>query len=31
MKGDKMESFLMFWVGLLLGLWIGYQSGKKHK
>lgn len=26
-----MESFLIFWVGLLLGLWIGYQSGKEHK
>jgi len=25
------ESFLMFWAGLILGLWIGYQSGKHHK
>ena len=31
MESFSLESFLMFWVGLLLGIWLGIQKEKNKR
>jgi len=31
MESFSLESFLMFWAGLLLGMWLGFEEGKRRE